>query len=86
MGVTSTVSRIPITVKVLPVPSNGEEGGGEQQPQQPPQQQGEAEEAESQQQQQNSQTQGDEEAAHTGNGKLIRSCGEKQLTLTLTIK
>lgn len=85
MGVTSTVSRIPITVKVLPVPSSGEEGGGEQQPQQPPQQQGEAEEAESQQQQ-NSQTQGDEEAAHTGNAKLIRSCDEKRLTLTLTIK
>lgn len=77
MGVTSTVSRIPITVKVLPVPSNGDEGGGEQQPQQPPQQQGDAEEAESQQQQ-DSQTQGDEEAAHTGNAKPTRSCDEKR--------
>lgn len=82
MGVTSTVSRIPITVKVLPVPSNGEDGGEEQQQQQPQQQpQGEAEEAESQQQQQNSQTQGDEEAVHTGNAKLTRSCDEKRLTL-----
>lgn len=63
MGVTSTVSRLPITVKVVPVSSNEEEGGGEQQ-----QQQGELEEEGSQQQ--NSQTQG-EEAAQTGNVCLI---------------
>uniref|UniRef100_A0A665X479 C2H2-type domain-containing protein n=1 Tax=Echeneis naucrates TaxID=173247 RepID=A0A665X479_ECHNA len=31
MGVASTVSRLPVTVKVVPVSSNVEEGGGEQQ-------------------------------------------------------
>lgn len=64
MGVTSTVSRLPITVKVVPVSSNEEQGGGEQQ------QQGELEEERSQQQ--NSQTQGDEAAAQTGDMCLIR--------------
>lgn len=63
MGVTSTVSRLPITVKVVPVSSNEEEGGGEQQ------QRGEPEEERSQQQ--NSQTQGGEEAAQTGDICLI---------------
>lgn len=63
MGVTSTVSRLPITVKVVPVSSNEEQGGGEQQ------QRGELEEERSQQQ--NSQTQGDEAAAQTGDTGLI---------------
>lgn len=58
MGVTSTVSRLPITVKVVPVASSEEEGHREQQ------QQGEPEEAQSQQQ--SCQTQGEEEAARTG--------------------
>lgn len=57
MGVASTVSRLPITVKVVPLTPNEEEGGGERQ-----QQQGEQEEEE-----QTSQTQVDEEAAQTGN-------------------
>lgn len=62
MGVASTVSRLPITVKVVPMPSNEEEGGGEQQQQQ----QGEVEEEGSQQP--NIQTQAEEEAAaQTGN-------------------
>lgn len=61
MGVASTVSRLPITVKVVPMSSNEEEGGGEQQ-----QQQGEVEEEGSQQP--NIQTQAEEEAAaQTGN-------------------
>lgn len=69
MGVASTVSRLPITVKVVPVSSNEEEGNGEQQQQQ--QQQGEPEEAGSQQP--NSQTQAEEEAAQTGNMCLIHN-------------
>lgn len=60
MGVASTVSRLPITVKVVPLTSNEEEGGGEQQ-----QQQGEQEEEGPQQQ--TSETQAEEEAAQTGN-------------------
>lgn len=59
MGVASTVSRLPITVKVVPLTSNEEEGGGEQQ-----QQQGEQEEEGPQQQ--TSGTRADEEAAHRG--------------------
>lgn len=62
MGVASTVSRLPITVKVVPMSSNEEEGGGEQQ-------QGEADEEGSQQH--NSQTQAEEEAAQTGEICLI---------------
>lgn len=58
MGVANTVSRLPITVKVVPMLSN-EEGGGRE-----GQQQGEVE-AESQEQ--NSQTQREEETAHAGN-------------------
>lgn len=58
MGVTSTVSRLPITVKVVPVSSNDEEGQRELQ------RQGEGEEEEAQRQ--NNQTQREEEAAHTG--------------------
>ncbi|XP_071767250.2 zinc finger protein 341 [Centroberyx gerrardi] len=57
LGVASTVSRLPITVKVVPVLSNEEEGGGEQQ------QPGEQEEEGPQQQ--NSQSQTEEEAAQT---------------------
>ena len=65
MGVASTVARLPITVKVVPMPSNEEEGGGEQQQQQQ-QQQGEVEEEGSQQP--TIQTQAEEEAAaQTGN-------------------
>lgn len=60
MGVTSTVSRAPITVKVLPMSSSEEDGGREQQ-----QQQGELEEEGSQHQ--NSQTQREAEAAEEGN-------------------
>lgn len=65
MGVTGAVSRIPITVRVVPAPSNGEEVGGEQLPSQ----QQEAEEAgrQQQQQQQNSQSHGEEEEAQRGN-------------------
>lgn len=63
MGVASTVSRLPITVKVVPMSSNEEEGGGEQQQ---GQQQGEVEEEGSHQP--NIQTQAEEEAAAlTGN-------------------
>ncbi|XP_026223069.1 zinc finger protein 341 isoform X2 [Anabas testudineus] len=58
MGVASTVSRLPITVKVVPLTSNEEEGGGEQQ-----QQPGEQEEEGPPQQ--TSQTQAEEEAAQT---------------------
>lgn len=58
MGVASTVSRLPITVKVVPVSSNEEEEGREQQ-----QQRGEVE-GESQQ---NTQTQRENGTAHTGN-------------------
>lgn len=57
MGVANTVSRLPITVKVVPMLSNEEEGGREGQ------EQGEVE-AESQEQ--NSQTQREEETAHAG--------------------
>lgn len=60
MGVASTVSRLPITVKVVPVSSHEEEGGGEQPP---PQEEPEEEGS----QQQDSQTQDEEEAAQTGN-------------------
>lgn len=63
MGVASTVSRLPITVKVVPVSSNAEEGGREQQQQGEPEEEGP--------QQQNSQTQAEEEAAQTGNICLI---------------
>ncbi|XP_041801725.1 zinc finger protein 341 isoform X2 [Chelmon rostratus] len=73
MGVASTVSRLPITVKVIPVSSNEEEGGGEQQQQQ----QGEPEEEVSQQQ--SSQTQAEEEAAQTeAPGELEESATEAQ--------
>lgn len=61
MGVASTVSRLPVTVKVVPVSSNEEEGGREQQQQQ----QGEHEEEGPQQQ--TSQTQAEEEVAQSGN-------------------
>lgn len=67
MGVASTVSRLPITVKVMPLSSNEEEGGGEQQ-----QQQGEQEEEGPQQQ--SSQTQAEEDAAQTGNVCLPNVC------------
>lgn len=60
MGAANTVSRLPITVKVVPVSSNEEEGGREQQQQQ----QGEPEEEGSQQQ--SNQSQGEEEAVQTG--------------------
>ena len=59
MGVASTVSRLPVTVKVVPVSSSEQErGGGEQR--------GEQEE-EGPQQQAPCQTQAEEEAAQTGN-------------------
>lgn len=58
MGMASTVSRLPITVKVVPMSSNEEQEGREQQ------QQGEAE---GESQQQNAQTQRENETAHTGN-------------------
>uniref|UniRef100_H3CHI8 Zinc finger protein 341 n=1 Tax=Tetraodon nigroviridis TaxID=99883 RepID=H3CHI8_TETNG len=61
MGVASTVSRLPITVKVVPVSSNGEEEGRERP-------QGEAE-AESQQRK--SQTQRENETAHAANAKKV---------------
>lgn len=59
MGVASTVSRLPITVKVVPMSSNEEEEGREQQRQQG--------EAEGESQQQSTQTQRENETAHTGN-------------------
>ncbi|XP_037336845.2 zinc finger protein 341 isoform X1 [Pungitius pungitius] len=62
MGAASTVSRLPITVKVIPVSSTEEEGGGEQQQQH--QQQGEAQ-VEEGSQQQICQTQTEEEVVHT---------------------
>lgn len=58
MGVASTVSRLPITMKVVPMSPN-EEKGGRKQPQQG--------EAEGETQQQNTQTQREEETAHAGN-------------------
>lgn len=58
MGVASTVSRLPITVKVVPMSSNEEKGGRELQHQC---------EVEGGSQQQNSQTQREEESVHTGN-------------------
>lgn len=58
MGVASTVSRLPITVKVVPMSSNQEEEGRAQQ------QQGDVE---GESQQQNTHTQRENEAAHTGN-------------------
>lgn len=58
MGVASTVSRLPITVKVVPMSSNEEKGGREQQ------QQGEVEGGS---QQQSSQMQREEESVRTGN-------------------
>lgn len=69
MGVASTVSRLPVTVKVVPVSANEEEGGGTQQQQQ----QGEQEQEEGPQQQQTSQTQAEEAAAQTGNGSCTVS-------------
>lgn len=63
MGVASTVSRLPITVKVVPMSSNEEQDGRGQQQQQ--QQQGVEAEAE-EPQQQSAQTQGGMEAAHAG--------------------
>lgn len=68
MGVASTVSRLPVTVKMVPVSANEEEdggggGGGTQH-----QQQGEQEQEEGPQQQQTNQTQAEEAAAQTGNG------------------
>lgn len=59
MGAASTVSRLPVTVKVVPLSSNEEESGGEQQ-----QQQGEQEEDVPQQQ--SSQTHTEDEASQTG--------------------
>lgn len=58
-GVASTVSRLPIALKVVPVSANEEEVGGEQQ------QQGEEEEEEPQQQ--HCPTQTEEEEVQTGN-------------------
>lgn len=78
MGVASTVSRLPITVKVVPVSSNDDEGGREQE------QPGEPEEEGAQQQ--NNQTQAEEETDQTGNISLIHhtytckySCSECKL-------
>nr|XP_046253044.1 zinc finger protein 341 isoform X2 [Scatophagus argus] len=62
MSVASTVSRLPITVKVVPVSTSEEDGANEQQQQQQ-QQQGEPEEEGSQQQ--NTQTQAEGDAAQT---------------------
>ncbi|KAM3618582.1 uncharacterized protein V6R79_021960 [Siganus canaliculatus] len=71
MGVASTVSRLPITVKVVPVVANEEEGSGDQQLP------GEAEEDGSQQQ--SSQTQAEEEAAPAEPpGELEESATEVQ--------
>ncbi|XP_018530814.1 zinc finger protein 341 isoform X2 [Lates calcarifer] len=73
MGVASTVSRLPVTVKVVPVSSNEEEGGREQQQQQ----QGEHEEEGPQQQ--TSQTQAEEEVAQSeAGGDLEESVMEVQ--------
>lgn len=58
MGVASTVSRLPITVKVVPMSSNEEEEGRDQH------QQGEVE---GEAQQQSTQAQRENEAAHAGN-------------------
>ncbi|XP_028439007.1 zinc finger protein 341, partial [Perca flavescens] len=71
MGVASTVSRLPITVKVVPVSSNEGEGGGEQQQQR---QQGEPEEEGSQQQ--NCQTQTEEGVQTEAPGELEESAPE----------
>ncbi|GLD72754.1 zinc finger protein 341 isoform X1 [Lates japonicus] len=71
MGVASTVSRLPVTVKVVPVSSNEEDGGREQQ------QQGEHEEEGPQQQ--TSQTQAEEEVAQSeAGGDLEESVMEVQ--------
>ncbi|XP_060913607.1 zinc finger protein 341 isoform X1 [Labrus mixtus] len=75
MGVASTVSRLPITVKVVPVSSNEEEGGGDHHHHHQ-QHQSESEEMEASQQQ-NIQTQADEEAAQTeAPGELEESAAE----------
>uniref|UniRef100_A0A674PMH0 Zinc finger protein 341 n=1 Tax=Takifugu rubripes TaxID=31033 RepID=A0A674PMH0_TAKRU len=62
MGVASTVARLPITMKVVPMSSNEEEGGRKQ-PQQG--------DVEGETQQQNTPTQREEETAHTANTKQI---------------
>lgn len=62
MGVSGAVSRIPITVRVVAAPSNGEEGDGEQQ-------QLEAEEA-ALPQQQSSQCHGEEEETRRGKAPI----------------
>ncbi|XP_040901794.1 zinc finger protein 341 isoform X2 [Toxotes jaculatrix] len=73
MGVASTVSRLPVTVKVVPVSANEEEGGGEQQQQH--HHQGEQEEEGPEQQ--TVQTQAEEEAAQTeASGDLEESAAE----------
>ncbi|XP_038579477.1 zinc finger protein 341 [Micropterus salmoides] len=74
MGVASTVSRLPITVKVVPVSSNDDEGGREQE------QPGEPEEEGAQQQ--NNQTQAEEETDQTeALGELEESATEAQAEL-----
>ncbi|CAJ1055295.1 zinc finger protein 341 [Xyrichtys novacula] len=78
MGVASTVSRLPITVKVVPVSSNEEEGVRKQQEQQ--QQQGEPEEEGSQQQ--SGQRREEEEAAQTeAPGEMKEGATEAQVDL-----
>ncbi|XP_029012323.1 zinc finger protein 341 isoform X2 [Betta splendens] len=67
MGAASTVSRLPVTVKVVPLSSNEEESGGEQQ-----QQQGEQEEEVPQQQR--SQTQTEDEASQTESAGDLEEC------------
>lgn len=62
MGVSGAVSRIPITVRVVAAPSNGEEVDGEQQ-------QVEAEEA-APPQQQSSQCHGEEEETQRGKAPI----------------
>lgn len=64
MGVASTVSRLPITVKVVPVSGNEDEAIREQQQQQRQQQQSEQEEERTQQR--SAPTQAEEEAVQTG--------------------
>ncbi|KAG7520592.1 zinc finger protein 341 isoform X1 [Solea senegalensis] len=70
MGVASTVSRLPVTVKVVPVSSREEEGGAEQQQQQLQQLQHheQHEEEEELPQQQSCQTQAEEEVAQSEAG------------------
>ena len=66
MNVASTVSRLPVTVKMVPVSSSEEEGGGEQQ------QQGEREE-EGPQQHSSQQTHAEQESAQTGDKNTWKS-------------